>query len=189
MLAYKSSENLKVKEGVMRKKIRVKIPKLVYDTILQDIEYMNLKRETMYNIILQELGFEKINEIGKEILNLDEKRQIAFNLNDMNTNLIEDMKKTQNFNTDGELIIKVFSTYANLHPAVRERVIRKDFFLRLETSIKEKIEVTIRYESNKIQKVLPLSFERDKEYEYNYLKVRVEKEEFLYEVRDITYIS
>lgn len=172
----------------MRKKIRVKIPKLVYDIIIQDMKYLDLKRETLYNIILQELGFEKINEIGKEILNLDEKRQIAFNLNEMNTNLIIAMQNIHSINNDGELIIKLFSTYANLHPAIRERVIRKDFFLRLEKAIKEKNEVKVLYQ-DLVTRILPLAFERDLETGYNYLKVKSGKDEFLYEVRKIKFVS
>lgn len=172
----------------MRKKIRVKIPKLVYDVMIQDMKYLDLKKETLYNIILQELGFEKINEIGKELLSLDEKKQIAFNLNDMNTSLILAMQESQNINNDGELIIKLFSTYANLHSAIRERVIRKDFFLRLEKAIKEKNEVKILYQDI-VTKILPLAFERDFETGYNYLRVKNGKEELLYEVRKIKFVS
>lgn len=172
----------------MRKKIRVKIPKLVYDAMIQDMKYFDLKREALYNIILQELSFEKINEIGKELLNLDEKNQIAFNLNDMNTSLILVMQETQKISNTGELIIKLFSTYANLHSPIRERVIRKDFFLRLEKAIKEKNEVKILYQDI-VTKILPLAFERNFETGYNYLRVKNKKEEFLYEVRKIKFVS
>ena len=113
----------------MRKKIRVKIPKLVYDVMIQDMKYLDLKKETLYNIILQELGFERINEIGKELLSLDEKKQIAFNLNDMNTSLISAMQESQNIDNDGELIIKLFSTYANLHSAISDMIPIKDTYI------------------------------------------------------------
>lgn len=172
----------------MRKKIRVNIPKLVYDVIVNDTEYFGLKKESLYNTILQELGFEKINEIGKELLDLDDKRLIVFNLNELNTSLINDMQNIHMVKNDRELVIKVFSTYANLHPAIREKVTRKDFFFRLEQAIREKREVTILYKSS-IRVIFPLSFERDNDTGFNYLKVRLNGEEFLYEVKDITFVS
>ena len=70
-----------------------------------------------------------------QLLNLDEKKQIALR----NTNLILAMWESQNIDNDGELIIKLFSTHTNLHSAIRERFVRKDFFLHLEKAIKEKM--------------------------------------------------
>lgn len=173
---------------IMRKKIRVKIPLLVYEIITEDLKYFKLKRETLYNIILKELGFEKLSDVGKELLELDRKQQIAFNLNEMNTSLIFGMLATHKLETDTAMILKVFSFYANLHPAVRERLICKDLFLRLEKAIQEKKEIKIFYE-DKIQKIIPISFERDTETGYNYLKGKMGKDEFLYRVKEIKFVS
>ena len=65
----------------MRRKIRVTFPKLVQEVLQIDQEYFNLKKETIYNLIIEGLGFQEISSIGADII--DEKRSINFNLNEI----------------------------------------------------------------------------------------------------------
>lgn len=55
----------------MRKKVRLSISRLVYEVMEKDIAYFGMKRETLYNSILQGIGFENVLEIGYTAL--DEK--------------------------------------------------------------------------------------------------------------------
>ena len=64
----------------MRRKIRVTFPKLVQEVLQVDQEYFSLKKETLYNLIIEGLGFQEITSIGADII--DEKRSINFNLNE-----------------------------------------------------------------------------------------------------------
>jgi len=68
----------------MRRKIRVTFPKLVQEVLQIDQEYFNLKKETLYNLIIEGLGFQEITSIGADII--DEKRSINFNLNEKKVN-------------------------------------------------------------------------------------------------------
>lgn len=68
----------------MRRKIRVTFPKLVQEVLQIDQEYFNLKKETLYNLIIEGLGFQEITSIGVDII--DEKRSINFNLNEKKVN-------------------------------------------------------------------------------------------------------
>ena len=58
----------------MRRKIRVTFPKLVQEVLQIDQEYFNLKKETLYNLIIEGLGFQEITSIGADII--DEKKWI-----------------------------------------------------------------------------------------------------------------
>ena len=51
----------------MRRKIRVTFPKLVQEVLQIDQEYFNLKKETIYNLIIEGLGFQEISSIGADI--------------------------------------------------------------------------------------------------------------------------
>ena len=75
----------------MRRKIRVTFPKLVQEVLQIDQEYFNLKKETLYNLIIEGLGFQEITSIGADII--DEKRSINFNLNEKNSKLFSEMLK------------------------------------------------------------------------------------------------
>ena len=172
----------------MRKKIRIKIPKLAYEVINKDVEYFNLKKETLYNIIIKELGFEKFTEIGYDIFSLDEKREVYFNLNEINTELVPKMIAFHLLESDIDMIIKIFITYANLHPAVRERVVYKNLFLRVEQAIKDKKNIKI-YFNKEIIDILLLALERDGKTGYNFLKSKHGKDFYLYEMKHIEFVS
>ena len=75
----------------MRRKIRVTFPKLVQEVLQIDQEYFNLKKETLYNLIIEGLGFQEVTSIGLDII--DEKRSINFNLNEKNSKLFSEMLK------------------------------------------------------------------------------------------------
>ena len=48
-------------------------------------------------------------------------------------------------NYQKEIFKKLFLTYVNLHPSIRERILYKDIFLRIEESIRKKKEINIYY--------------------------------------------
>ena len=97
----------------MRRKIRVTFPKLVQEVLQIDQEYFNLKKETLYNLIIEGLGFQEVTSIGLDII--DEKRSINFNLNEKNSKLFSEMLKKSGISelSEGEFLKRVFLTYAN----------------------------------------------------------------------------
>ncbi|MBM6823104.1 hypothetical protein H5986_10590, partial [Fusobacterium mortiferum] len=48
----------------MRRKVRVTFPKLVQEVLQVDKEYFEMKGETLFNLIVEGLGFERGFELG-----------------------------------------------------------------------------------------------------------------------------
>ena len=118
--------------------LRVTFPKLVQEVLQIDQEYFNLKKETIYNLIIEGLGFQEISSIGADII--DEKRSINFNLNEKNSKLFSEMLRKSGLNelSEAEFLKKIFITYAPLYPNIRERIVYKDIVLRTEEAIRKK---------------------------------------------------
>lgn len=55
-------------------------PKLVQEVLQIDKEYFGMKGETLFNLIVEGLGFEKGLELGLDTV--DEKKSILFTLNE-----------------------------------------------------------------------------------------------------------
>ena len=173
----------------MRRKIRVTFPKLVQEVLQIDQEYFNLKKETIYNLIIEGLGFQEISSIGADII--DEKRSINFNLNEKNSKLFSEMLRKSGLNelSEAEFLKKIFITYANLHPSKRERILYKDIFLRIEEAIRKKKEINIYYK-DKLEKIKPISFERNKDNgNYTALRAKISNKEYLIEMKEIEYVT
>ena len=100
----------------MRRKVRVTFPKLVQEVLRADREYFEMKGETLFNLIVEGLGFERGLEIGLDTI--DEKKSILFTLNEKNTKLFPDMLKLSHIEEEGVFLKNLFITYANLHPSL-----------------------------------------------------------------------
>ena len=167
----------------MRKKVKATaVPMLVHEIIYTDTQYFSLKKETLCNMVVKGLGFERLMDIGKDIL--DKTKTLSFNLNDINTELFPEMLKQNHTSTESEFIRQIFFTYINLHPCLRERILHKSIFLEVEQAILNKKKLKI-YFNKKILDIVPIALERNPETGFNSLKVQVGTEIFLYEMKDI----
>nr|WP_307776580.1 hypothetical protein [uncultured Cetobacterium sp.] len=171
----------------MRKKIKVSIPRLIKEIIELDVKYFGYTREKLCNIILQELGYQKTIRLHEKMED-EEKTTLTFNLYEKNTMFFTDMLRESGEDTEREFLRRVFSTYINLHPSLREKLIRKDIFLELEKAKKRNKELKICH-NNQVLTVKPLGLERDSEDGYNYLKVLVDKNQYLYKIKDISFLK
>lgn len=167
----------------MRKKLKgFAVPMLVHEIIYADSQYFSLKKETLCNMVVQGLGFERLTDIGDDIL--DKTKILGFNLNDINTELFPEMLKQSRANTESEFVRKIFFTYINLHPCLRERILYKSIFMEVEQAILNKKKLKI-YFNKKVLDILPIALERNPETGFNSLKAQVGTEIFLYEMKDI----
>ena len=167
----------------MRKKVKATtVPMLVHEIIYTDTQYFSLKKETLCNMVIQGLGFEKLMDIGKDIL--DKTKSLSFNLNDINTELFPEMLKQSHASTESEFIRQIFFTYINLHPCLRERILHKSMFLEVEQAILNKKKLKI-YFNKKVLDVVPIALERNPDTGFNSLKAQLGAEIFLYEMKDI----
>lgn len=167
----------------MRKKLKgFAVPMLVHEIIYADSQYFSLKKETLCNMVVQGLGFERLTDIGNDIL--DKTKILGFNLNDINTELFPEMLKQSRANTESEFVRKIFFTYINLHPCLRERILYKSIFMEVEQAILNKKKLKI-YFNKKVLDIVPIALERNPETGFNSLKAQVGTEIFLYEMKDI----
>ncbi len=167
----------------MRKKVKGSaIPMLVHEIINVDTKYFSLKKETLCNMVVQGLGFEKLTDIGSDIL--DKTKSLSFNLNDINTELFPEMLKQSHARTESEFIRQMFFTYINLHPCLRERILHKSIFMEVERAILNKRKLKIYFNKNVLD-VLPIALERNPETGFNNLKVQVGEEIILYEMKGV----
>ena len=167
----------------MRKKLKgFAVPMLVHEIIYADSQYFSLKKETLCNMVVQGLGFERLTDIGNDIL--DKTKSLGFNLNDINTELFPEMLKQSRANTESEFVRKIFFTYINLHPCLRERILYKSIFMEVEQAILSKKKLKI-YFNKKVLDIVPIALERNPETGFNSLKAQIGTEIFLYEMKDI----
>ena len=161
----------------MRKKLKgFAVPMLVHEIIYADSQYFSLKKETLCNMVVQGLGFERLTDIGNDIL--DKTKSLGFNLNDINTELFPEMLKQSRANTESEFVRKIFFTYINLHPCLRERILYKSIFMEVEQAILNKKKLKI-YFNKKVLDIVPIALERNPETGFNSLKAQVGTEIFL----------
>lgn len=171
----------------MRKRAKLTLPKLIKEILLQDVEYFGIKLETLCNLILKEMGYDQTLRIHDRIAN-EKKVILAFNLNEKNTVYFEDMLSESEENVEAEYFRRLLSTYANFHPSIRERVVRRELFREVEYAIKKILMIKIAKEKE-VFDVLPVALIRDGETGYNILQVKVGGEILCYKVRDIELIK
>lgn len=129
------------------------------------------------------MGYESTLRIHDKLKN-ERKIPITFNLTERNTKYLSNMIANSSEKVEAEFFRSLLSTYANLHPSLRERVIKKNLYIELEIAIKENVLVKISHD-NKILDVHVLDFKRDFTTGYNCVEVIVNKEKHLFKIRDI----
>ena len=92
------------------------------------------------------------------------------------------MLKQSRANTESEFVRKIFFTYINLHPCLRERILYKSIFMEVEQAILNKKKLKI-YFNKKVLDIVPIALERNPETGFNSLKAQVGTEIFLYEMK------
>ena len=165
----------------MRKRVRVSIPNFVREILDNDMEYYSFSKDKICNIIIQRLGFENTQSLHKKVV--DNTSILNFNLNEKNTELFDEMFNLSKEKIKSEFFRKIFSTYANFHPFLREKVLNIELFKELENAISKSYKLKIYYQK-KLLDIYLIAFERNTDL-YTILKAKKEGKEFLFEVRFI----
>lgn len=145
------------------------------------MEYYSFSKDKICNIIIQRLGFENTQSLHKKVV--DNTSILNFNLNEKNTELFDEMFNLSKEKIKSEFFRKIFSTYANFHPFLREKVLNIELFKELENAISKSHKLKIYYQK-KLLDIYPIAFERNTDL-YTILKAKKEGKEFLFEVRFI----
>lgn len=165
----------------MRKRVRVSLPNFVREILESDMAYYSFSKDKICNIIVQRLGFENTQSLHKKVI--DSTSILNFNLNEKNTELFDEMFNLSKEKIESEFFRRVFSTYVNYHPFLREKILNTELFQILENAISNKHKLKIYYEK-KLLDIYPVAFERNSDL-YTVLKAKKEGKEFLLEVRYI----
>lgn len=165
----------------MRKRVRVSLPNFVREILESDMAYYSFSKDKICNIIVQRLGFENTQSLHKKVI--DTTSILNFNLNEKNTELFDEMFNLSKEKIESEFFRRVFSTYVNYHPFLREKILNTELFQILENAISNKHKLKIYYEKRLLD-IYPIAFERNSNL-YTILKAKKEGKEFLLEVRYI----
>ncbi len=166
-----------------RRRVRLSIPKLIKEVLLEDMKYFNLKMDKLCNMIVEEMGYSKLLKFHKK-LRLEKKLIINFNLTQRNTKYFKDMVRLSKEDTEAEFLRSLLSTYANLHPFLREKLLYSSKFNKLEEAIKTKNQIRVEIEG-KILEIEPLYFSRNEHTKYAVLNFKEKEGIYQYNFKEI----
>lgn len=166
----------------MKKKIKVLVPKIIAEIIESDSNHFNLPREKLYNKIILNIGYKPTFKFHEK-MEFEPRINIQFNLQKESEKYYFDIYKEKNAISDSELIRTIFSTYINLAPFLRERIIMKSKLIFIANLIKSGNKVKI----NTGDKIIESTITEIKRCpQTNYFKVYyVGGEEYLSKIRII----
>lgn len=107
----------------IRKKIKMPVPRYVNEILEQDCNHFGLTREKLCNEIILKVGYKPLAPYHK-LMVFEDKIEIQFNLQKECESYYDDICKEYGSTTDAELVRTILSTYINLSPFVREKLIR-----------------------------------------------------------------
>lgn len=140
------------------KKIKVTIPKNVYDIIKNDIEDFAISNNHFMNYIFFNLkdSYEEYNtkNIDIPLLN-NEKKFIQFNLNKENSLIYYDVLRDKKVLNESEFMRNLILKYSSNQKSVRELFVFKEVVERINLAIKDKKNVVITFNDERKVKVTP----------------------------------
>lgn len=143
---------------MLMKKIKVTIPKNVYDIIKNDIEDFNISNNHFMNYVFFNLkdSYEEYNikNIDIPLLN-NEKKFIQFNLNKENSLIYYDVLKDKKVLNESEFMRNLLIKYSGNQKNVRELFIFKEIVERINLAIKDKKNIIITFNDERKVKVSP----------------------------------
>lgn len=132
----------------MMKKIKVTVPKNVYDIIKNDISDFGLSSNYFMNYIFSNLkdAYEDYGSKNTDILTLNkEKKSIQFNLNKENSLIYYDVLRDKKILNESEFIRNLLIKYSSNQKNIRELFIFKEIVERINLAIKDKKNVIITF--------------------------------------------
>lgn len=141
----------------MYKKIKVTVPKNIYDIIENDISDFNLSNNNFMNYIFANLknNYEKKEKKVDDIIVSDEKKVIQFSLNKRNTAIYYDVLKDKKIQNESEFIRNLLFKYTTNSKNMRELFIFKEIVERINLAIKDKKNVFITFYDDRKVKITP----------------------------------
>lgn len=106
----------------MRKKIKMPIPQIINEVLIQDSEHFGMTKEKLCNEVILKMGYKTLVGYHK-MMTFEDKVDLQFNLQVETQKYYEDIYKENDAISDSELVRTILSTYINLSPLLREKLI------------------------------------------------------------------
>ncbi|GLI57784.1 hypothetical protein PM10SUCC1_32980 [Propionigenium maris DSM 9537] len=151
----------------MRKKIKMPVPKIINEVLEKDCHHFGITKEKLCNEVILKMGYKPLIKYHK-MMTFEEKVDLQFNLQVETQKYYKDIWKENNATSDAELVRTILSTYINLSPFLREKIIMDTKLRFILELLREKhivkIEVDGKIIEAELMEILRCS-------ETNYLKV------------------
>ncbi len=145
------------------KKIKISVPNYISQTIKNDTEYFNIKKNNLCNTI-----FERLTKNYEKIPKKKFTDKIQFNLNKSNRNKYDDLLGDEIIESDSIFFREIFDKYCSMPRYQREKILFKKHYEIIEDAIKNKLKVKIRYNGT-LRLIEPYFFKNVKNESTNYI--------------------
>lgn len=142
----------------MNKKIKVSVPKNIYDVIKNDINDFQISTNYFMNFIFENLkdSYKELEKKDIEINSLDkEKKSIQFNLNKQNSVIYYDVLRDKKILNESEFFRNLLIKYSANPKNIRELFIYKEIVERINLAIKDKKNISITFNDDRKSIVSP----------------------------------
>lgn len=136
----------------MMKKIKVTVPKNIYDIVKNDISDFKLSNNYFMNYIFSNLKdtYEEYYTSNNEILNFSkEKKNIQFNLNKENSLIYYDVLRDKKVLNESEFMRNLLIKYSANPKNIRELFVFKEVVERINLAISDKKNVSITFNDDR----------------------------------------
>ncbi|MBQ3438232.1 MAG: WYL domain-containing protein [Fusobacterium sp.] len=136
----------------MMKKIKVTVPKNIYDIVKNDINDFKLSNNYFMNYIFSNLKdtYEEYYTSNNEILNFSkEKKNIQFNLNKENSLIYYDVLRDKKVLNESEFMRNLLIKYSTNPKNIRELFVFKEVVERINLAISDKKNVSITFNDDR----------------------------------------
>lgn len=121
----------------MRRKITLPVPKVINEILIRDSKHFEISKEKLCNKIIIKMGYRTLSSYHK-MMRYEKKSRLQFNLQLESEKYYSDISKVNHSITDSELMRSIFSTYINMTPFLREKLIQDSKIRLIEEVIKDR---------------------------------------------------
>lgn len=126
-------------------KVRVTLPEYIYNTILNDENDFEIKKNKLCNIIFKVYN-EQVNFEGNDIMS-KYSQILQFSLSNDNRDIYADIEKRYKIQSKADYFRKIFFLYSDLPKYKREILIFDENYRMINSAIKNKRKLKIKYQN------------------------------------------
>ena len=118
------------------------VPEIISEVLDRDCSHFGLSKEKLCNEIILKLGYKPLTQYHK-LMTFEKKVELQFNLQVETEKYYFDIYRENNASSDAELVRTILSTYINMAPFLREKLIMDSKLRFIVELLKDKYTVKI----------------------------------------------